>query len=247
MIRTWALFLLAVVSIGAARSAQAVPIALQVDPTGTNLVFGVSSSAGSDTTPFLVSGAVSGELQLVDHGSFGPVVTQLELQSGILDASHQPLSILGAGVSLLFASTDMTASVTGPAVGATPVAPGFSVGDFRDHIAALNGGTFAVVGNVFADPVDESLDLALFPFELILPLNSIGQIRVSGDPGALDVGISIPIDTVMPVFISGLAVDVTLSGTFALTGTIVPEPSTAGLLGMGLAIIAAARRQRHSA
>jgi hypothetical protein len=114
-------------------------------------------------------------------------------------------------------------------------------------VAALDGGTFSVFGNVFADPIDVSLDLALSPFELILPLNSVGQTLVSGDPGAFDLAISIPVDTVMPVFISGLAVDVTLSGTFALTGTIVPEPGTAELLGMGLAIIAAARRQRHSA
>lgn len=230
-----------------ARSAQAVPILLGVDPGLTNLTIALSSSAGDATSTLEVSGSIDSEVLLIDHAIFGPVASQLELISGGLAASHDPLSIFGAGVSLTFTSVNLGMSVVGPSVSATPVAPGFSVADFYGYSAALDAGTLLIVGNVFAEPIDIALDLEMFPLILTLPLNSVGQIRViGGAPGTLDVAVLIPVDAGARLVIAGLEVDLTLAGNVALSGTIIPEPSTALLLGTGLMLLSVARRSSRS-
>jgi hypothetical protein len=244
--------LLTIPSLAATQTAKAVPMSLAVDPTATNLTLRVSSSAGSAETPFAVSGVLSSEVVLSDDALFGTVVTQLQLLSGQLDASHDPLSILGAGVSLTFSSANLGMSLTGPAVSATPVAPGFSIGDFRDNVVALDRGTIFIIGHVLAEPIDDSLDLTLFPLELTLPINSIGQIRVvegavegavEGIAG-LDVDITVPIDATSRLFIAGLDIDVSLTGNVVLKNSVIPEPGTGVLVATGLAIAGAARRRR---
>ena len=237
--------LLGLVALGLAQPARALPVSFEVDPATTSLTLGLSSSAagGQSTTPFAVSGTLPGDAVLSDDALFGSVVTQLSLFGGDLSASHDPLSIFGAGVSLTFASSNLGASVVGPVVDAIPVAPGLSIGEFRDYVVALDRGTLLVSGNVLSNPVDVSIDLALFPIELTLPINSIGQIRAVQGSAGLGADVTVPIDASSRLFIAGLEADVSLSGQVGLTGTVVPEPGTGILLAAGLALTAAARRR----
>jgi hypothetical protein len=94
-----------------------------------------------------------------------------------------------------------------------------------------------VLGNVLATPVDSTFDLGLIPIVLLLPSNSIGQLKVSGAlPGPAQVAVSIPVNTSRHLVVSGLDVDLTLTGTLALEGALVSEPSSLGLVAPALAL-----------
>lgn len=236
---------LTLAAIGGARPALALPITFQVDAGATSLAISVSSTAGGSVAPLDLAGAVTGDVLVFDHPSFGPVATQLELTGGSVSASHPPLSIAAAGISLALSSSDLGLSLSGPPVGATPVAPGFSVADFRNQVASLEAGSLSILGSVLADSIDVSRDLSAFPIALILPLNSIGQIRLGEPtPGSTQLDVSIPVDVVAHLFASDLVIDLAVTGDLALTGTIVPEPSTLLLWAASLAVACAAGRRR---
>lgn len=226
--------------------AQALPVILTVDEAATDLVVTLTSGAGTDSAAFDVSGSVAAEVGLVDHPDFGPVVDALQLVPGPVTVAHAPLALFDPAFSLGFTLTDAGATLAGPVVAPTPVATGFSIVDFRDFKASVDQGAYAVIGSFAGEPVDAAIDLSALPFVLDLPLGSVGTIETTpGAGGAFDLEVIVPVDATTRIFFEGVETDLSLTGSLALTGTVIPEPGTGLLMGLGLGWMGRRRASRR--
>ena len=240
------------VSLAASDASAQQAVTLTLDPSSgdasvggaTNrLLIGVDALASSDSAQSDFSGTVETLLDISYDGSQLPTTTGLELVSGNLSATDVSLSLLGG--FLVVDLTGLGASVD------TPTPPGAVTGtlfDTQDHEVIVNQGNISAAGN--------NIDLSSSPVTgtttgsgtLVVTLNNI-----TNDIATYDVTLTLPVDFsdsfdvdnplgsgTIPVGVDVGGGNVVASGQFT---RVIPEPTSAALLGLGGLLIARRRRR----
>lgn len=122
--------------------------------------------------------------------------------------------------------------------------PGLAVFDLFGTVLAFDAGTIDATGMFFGAPVSDTLDLTQVPFWSTFPLDSVAQLElVDLGGGVTALRLTTPFSGALRLSVDGEPVTVTIAGSLALDGaTMVPEPGTALLLGVGLLGLSFRRR-----
>jgi hypothetical protein len=224
-------FLAAVLSASLAGAAAAVPTTFTVtapQPSKQADVFGGGSSASFDVT-----GTIDATLVASDG-----TVTGFDLEGASLLLSDVTIPFIGGTV---FALRSVRARLTGPPA----LFLGGSAGSSSFDIAGSQLVFISGVGSVCCAPPN-AVNFSTSPLAFDYGPGSIAEIVLTDLlDGTFDVSLLLPLDlaTVYPPD-RGTGILFVMQGDLAASGTFIPEPSTALLVGIGLAGIGAAVRSR---
>jgi hypothetical protein len=192
----------------------------------------VGAFPGSST--FNVSGTIAADLV-----TSGGVATQFDLAGAALALSNV---LIALGPNASFSLTSATATLVGPPalfIGSTGATSSF---DISGSELILDSGTASVCCQGAG-----TVNFASTPVSFVYGPGSIAEVALADlFDGTFAASLSLPLDATTFYPPTSPVVTVTFAGDLAASGTLIPEPSTALLVGIGMTSLGAARRRRRA-
>ena len=229
-------------------SASAAALTFAVDGAASSATLSLATPLGTAAPAAVtLSGSVDADVALAGHALFGLHATSLRFTGGSIAFSDTSIPLESFPLySIAFASQGLGATLSGPTATGLAVALGLSLFDVFGSTLGLDTGAVGATGTYYGLPVNETLDLASFPFTSFYPLNSVAEARVVDlGAGQASVALRVPFSALFRLSVDDTENTLALAGTLALNGQVVPEPATGLLLAAGLVGMGVAGRLRH--
>jgi len=227
-----------------ALTAHALSMDLLVDGGASSATIGVLSPYPSVAQSLSPAGAGSGEAQLANHLRHGEYIASMSSSGvGLVLGSATIVLDTPAGIDLTLEVVDLGATLVVPEVFTLAVAPGRSLFDLVGSTLSLDQGMLHGTGSQLGEPVAFEWDLSLDPLTFFFGSGAVGTAQItSGEPFAAR--LHLPLDLQASIFAGPAATEFVfdLQGKALVDAILVPEPGTALLVAIGLAVLAGSRR-----
>jgi hypothetical protein len=226
-------------------TAHALSVDLHVDGGASSVTIGVSTPYPGAAQSLSPAGAGSGEAQLGNHLRHGEYIASMSSSGvGLVLGSATIVLDAPAGIDLTLEVIDLGATLFVPEVFTLAVAPGRSLFDLVGSTLSLDQGMLHGTGSQLGEPVAFEWDLSLDPLTLFFGQGAVGTAQItSGELFAAR--LDLPLNLQTSIFAGPAATEFVfnLQGTASVDAALVPEPGTALLVAIGLAVLAGSRRQ----